>query len=121
MNCYKLTDPEALTPAEATPEEEALLLQAAKEWSIGYHLYWECIPRSDSGIDHNEIKNRKTLSIPPETIVLKGNAAVGCYYAEHLFLFADESTHTHSEEVDKGYTGGWGDITETHCYQLKSN
>ena len=87
-------------------------------WAVKYHMIWVCSACSDNGIDARKIKNEKTIPLTPEVLVEENGIVIGCRMDGHLFRFDDESTHQHRRREDCGYEGGWGDITETHCWEL---
>ena len=91
--------------------------EIAQNWHILYIRNRRCVARSDGGIDCNNDFQRR-IPILPEMVVFEGEKPVGVSYFDHLFLFADPSTHRLIIEEPEEFVGGWGDVTETHYYTL---
>ena len=110
----------SLLQSEASAAQQAAACAAAANWKLEYYAHFVCVARSDNGIDDNRITTQKVIEITPDMIVLQGDDAVGVYHKGGLFLFADTATHHREVVLNDGYVGGWGDVTETAYYILKS-
>lgn len=92
--------------------------EVRRKWAMSYCLLWECIPRSDAGIYHSEEKENEIYEIYEEELVFEEGEPVGVLIEGHYFLFDQPETHYFSIVEEKGYDGGWGDISETRIYEL---
>ena len=109
-----------LRPASNTEETKRIAEEAAARWHIHYELEWRSSAQSDGGIDATETHKIEEIPVTPDMIVLDGGEAVGIFAYDHLFLFAEWTKHTfYTNHQEKGFVGGWGDISETDIYSIK--
>ena len=99
-------------------DHRAIAEEFVRHWHFRYIFFWRCVADSDGGIDADEVRDRRTLCIPPECVVFDGNRPAGVFFRGHLFSPADPDTHTLRLSYPKGHTGGWGDVTEYRYYTL---
>lgn len=108
----------SLIVAECPDDKIELADSIIKKWEMEENVFWECVARSDNGIDDRR-SDSHVYPIRFEDLVFDGEKFVGVYIAKpNCILYFDkhakQSIIVNSEE----FLGGWGDVSEGYSYFL---
>ena len=77
----------------------------------------DCYAQSDNGIEEHT-SGMLYYRIPAPYAIIEGGRITGVFFMDHRFMFDDLSTNYYELVDDRGYVGGWGNITDTEEYQV---
>ena len=92
---------------------------APEGWNVEIYHYFNCVARSDGGIDDRR-ESTRIVPVKPENIVYESGEAKGAFVNEANRVLAPGESFTRMISKDM-FVGGWGDVTEYYRYTLKTN